>query len=81
MVMLNIQTNNTRIIELSRNKKTIPEEAAMELELHYSTDIWLTEQIAEDLKTYKDNTGMIEYLTHFQVCRGRQVSTTTLCFP
>ena len=50
-----------RIIELSRNKKITLEEAAMELELHYSTDIWLTEQIAEDLKTYKDNTGMIEY--------------------
>ena len=50
-----------RIIELARNKKISIEEAAVELELHYSTDIWLTEQIAADLKTYKDSTGMIEY--------------------
>ena len=42
-----------RIIELSRNKKISLEEAALELELHYSTDIWLTEQIAEDLKLIK----------------------------
>jgi len=50
-----------RIIELARNKKTSIEEAAIEMELHYTTDIWLTEQIAQDLKSYKEQTGMIEY--------------------
>ena len=49
-----------RIIELLEIKKTL-EEAAIELDMHYTTDIWLTEQIAEDLKTYKEHTGMIEY--------------------
>jgi len=50
-----------RIIELARNKKISLEEAALELDLQYTTDLWLTEQIAEDLKTYKESTSMIEY--------------------
>ena len=33
-----------KIIELARNKKTIID-AAIDLDLQYSTDIWLTEQI------------------------------------
>ena len=50
-----------RIIELARNKKTTIEEAAMYLDLQYTVDIWLTEQIAEDLKTYKESTHMVEF--------------------
>jgi|TARA_X000001388_G_scaffold43739_1_gene30761 DNA helicase-2/ATP-dependent DNA helicase PcrA len=50
-----------RIIEFSRNKKISIEESAIELDLHYTTDIWLTEQIAADLNTFKQSTGMIEY--------------------
>jgi ATP-dependent exoDNAse (exonuclease V) beta subunit len=57
------QYKNThmRIIEYARNKRMSLSNAAVELELHYSTDIWLTEQIYEDLMTYKDQTGMFEY--------------------
>jgi hypothetical protein len=50
-----------RIIELSRNKKISIQNAAIELRLHYNTDIWLTQQIAADLNTYKENTGMVEF--------------------
>ena len=50
-----------RIIEFSRNKKISIEESAIESDLHYTTDIWLTEQIAADLNTFKQSTGMIEY--------------------
>ena len=50
-----------KIIEYARNRKISLADAAVELELHYTTDIWLTEQIEADLKTYKDSTGMIEY--------------------
>ena len=35
------QNPHMRIIELARNKKLSIEEAAMELSLHYTTDIWL----------------------------------------
>ena len=55
------QNPHMRIIELARNKKTTIENAAVELGLHYTTDVWLTEQIAEDLKTYKESTGMVEF--------------------
>ena len=50
-----------RIIEFARNKKISILEAAVELELHYTTDVWLTEQIETDLTQYKNQTGMIEY--------------------
>ena len=57
------QYKNThmRIIEYARNKRMSLSDAALELELHYSTDVWLTEQIYEDLMVYKDQTGMFEY--------------------
>ena len=50
-----------KIIEYARNRKISLADAAVELELHYTTDIWLTEQIEADLITYKEQTGMIEY--------------------
>jgi superfamily I DNA/RNA helicase len=50
-----------KIIEFARNKNISLERAAVELDLHYTTDIWLTEQIKADLDTYKESTGMIEY--------------------
>ena len=40
-----------KIIEYARNKKITFEEAAIELELHYTTDIWLTEQIEARFKS------------------------------
>jgi DNA helicase-2/ATP-dependent DNA helicase PcrA len=55
------QNPHMRIIELARNKKLSIEEAAMELSLHYTTDIWLTEQISADLIAYKQGTGMVEF--------------------
>ena len=51
-----------KIIEYARNRKISLADAAVELELHYTTDIWLTEQIEADLTTYKEQTGMIEYV-------------------
>ena len=38
-----------KIIEYARNKKLSLADAAVELDLHYSVDIWLTEQIYADL--------------------------------
>jgi len=55
------KNSHMKIIEFARNKKLSLQDAAIELELHYSTDIWLTEQIEQDLKTYKKTTGMVEY--------------------
>ena len=43
-----------KIIEYARNKKISLADAAVELDLHYTTDIWLTEQIEADLKSYKE---------------------------
>jgi len=55
------QNPHMRIIELARNKKLSIEEAAIETQLHYTTDIWLTEQINQDLIAYKQGTGMVEF--------------------
>ena len=55
------KNNHMKIIEYARNKKISIEESALELELHYSTDVWLTEQIYSDLQSYKESTGMFEY--------------------
>ena len=55
------KNSHMKIIEYARNKKMSLSDAAVELDLHYSTDIWLTEQIYQDLMTYKDQTGMFEY--------------------
>ena len=55
------KNSHMKIIEYARNKRIPLDEAAIQLELHYSTDIFLTEQIHADLETYKQQTGMIEY--------------------
>jgi len=55
------KNSHMKIIEYARNKRIPLDEAAIQLELHYSTDIFLTEQIHADLGTYKKQTGMIEY--------------------
>ena len=55
------QNPHMRIITYSRSKKIDIMEAALQLDLHHSVDLWLTEQIDEDLKSYKDQTGMIEF--------------------
>ena len=55
------QNPHMRIIELARNKKLSIEEAAIETQLHYTTDIWLTEQINQDLIAYKQGTDMVEF--------------------
>ena len=55
------QNPHMRIIELARNKKTSIADAARELRLHYTNDIWLTEQINQDLITYKEGTNMVEF--------------------
>jgi superfamily I DNA/RNA helicase len=55
------KNSHMKIIEYARNKKISLGDAAVELDLHYSTDVWLTEQIYADLETYKEQTGMFEY--------------------
>ena len=55
------QNPHMRIITYSRSKKISLIEAALQLDLHHSVDLWLTEQINEDLRSYKDQTGMIEF--------------------
>jgi hypothetical protein len=50
-----------KVIEYSRCKKISIMDAAIELDKHQTIDIWLTEQIDADLKSYKKQTGMIEY--------------------
>ena len=55
------QNPHMRIITYARSKKINLIEAALQLDLHHSVDLWLTEQIEEDLKNYKEQTGMIEF--------------------
>ena len=55
------QNPHMRIISYARSKKIDLIEAALQLDLHHSVDLWLTEQINEDLKSYKEQTGMIEF--------------------
>ena len=55
------QNPHMRIITYSRSKKISLIEAALQLDLHHSVDLWLTEQIDEDLKSYKEQTGMVEF--------------------
>ena len=50
-----------KIIEYAKNKKIDVQEAAIQLDLHHSIDIWQTEQIQADLKIYKEQTDMVEY--------------------
>ena len=45
------QNPHMRIITYSRSKKISLIEAALQLDLHHSVDLWLTEQIDEDLKS------------------------------
>jgi len=50
-----------KIIEYSRSRQIDIQEAAIELDLSHSVDLWLTEQIEADLEIYKNNTKMFEY--------------------
>jgi superfamily I DNA/RNA helicase len=50
-----------KIIEYARSKKIDIYEAAMQLDMTNSVEIWLTEQLQEDLINYKKHTGMFEY--------------------
>jgi superfamily I DNA/RNA helicase len=55
------KNDHMKVIEYSRCKKISIMDAAIELDKHQTIDIWLTEQIDADLKSYKKQTGMIEY--------------------
>jgi superfamily I DNA/RNA helicase len=55
------KNDHMKIIEYARCKKISIMDAAIELDKHYSVDTWLTEQIDADLRSYKKQTGMIEY--------------------
>jgi len=55
------KNSHMKVIEYARNKKLSLQDSAVELDLHFSVNLWLTEQIYQDLITYKDHTGMVEY--------------------
>jgi superfamily I DNA/RNA helicase len=58
---LRYKNDHMKIIEYSRSRKIDIDAAATELGLEYKVDVWLTAQIESDLKSYKRDTGMIEY--------------------
>jgi superfamily I DNA/RNA helicase len=55
------KNQHMKIIEYARAKNISIDEAAIQLDLHHFVDVWLTEQIDADLKTYKEQTGMVEF--------------------
>ena len=55
------KNDHMKIIEYARAKKLSILDAAHELDKQYSVEIYLTEQIEADLKSYKEQTGMIEF--------------------
>ena len=55
------KNQHMKIIEYARAKNILIDDAAVELDLHHFVDIWLTEQIDADLKSYKEQTGMVEF--------------------
>jgi superfamily I DNA/RNA helicase len=54
------QNSHMRIITYSRSKKIDLVDAAVDLDLT-NVELFLTEQIDADLKSYKDQTGMVEF--------------------
>ena len=50
-----------RIITYAKAKKISIQEAAIQLDKHVTTDLFLTEQLAQDLKTFKKETKMVEF--------------------
>ena len=51
-----------KVIEYSRNKKINLSQAAIELNLQHSLNLYITEQICLDLDKFKKSTGMFEYV-------------------
>ena len=54
------ENNHMRIIQYARSKKIDLEQAALELSLEHE-EIDFTHQLNQDLKTFKQHTGMIEF--------------------
>jgi superfamily I DNA/RNA helicase len=59
--MSQYKDDHMKIIEYSKAKKLSIVDAAIELDKHHTVDVWLTEQIDADLKSYKEQTGMVEF--------------------
>ena len=55
------ENDHMRIIAYARAKKISIPEAAFQLDKHISTDLYLTEQLAQDLTTFKKETKMVEF--------------------
>ncbi len=55
------ENTHMKVIEYSRNKKISLSEAAIELDLQHSLNLYITEQIKLDLDVFKKHTGMIEF--------------------
>ena len=55
------KNDHMKIIEYARAKKISIIDAAVDLDKKDFVDVWLTEQIDADLKSYKQQTGMVEF--------------------
>jgi superfamily I DNA/RNA helicase len=55
------QGREMKIIEYARSKKISLLESAIQLDYHHFVDIDFIEQVNADLKSYKEQTGMIEF--------------------
>ncbi len=55
------QNPNMQIIQYARAKKIELEEAALQLGKHDEVDIDFTHQLEQDLKSFKEDTGMVEF--------------------
>ncbi len=55
------ENDNMQIIQYARSKKIDLQESAIQLGKHESVDIDFTIQLEQDLKTFKEHTGMIEF--------------------
>ena len=55
------ENDHMQIIQYARSKRIDLQEAALQLGKHESVDIDFTIQLEQDLKTFKEHTGMIEF--------------------
>jgi len=55
------ENDHMQIIQYARSKKIDLQESAIQLGKHESVDIDFTIQLEQDLKTFKEHTGMIEF--------------------
>lgn len=52
---------NMKVIQYSRSRNLDLQQAAIDLDIIHLVDLGFVEQLNEDLKNFKDGTGMVEY--------------------